>query len=177
MRRLDVSDTIHLSEFSLSDKAALLEHLADAEVTRNLLRVPHPYTEADADFWLTMQAERRQRLGRQLAWAIRNQDGHLIGAVGFRDFEVGADHATEVGYWLAKPWWGQGIMARVLDAVCRHGFEELDLERIAAGVFAGNDQSCRALEKCGFQFEGVLQRLYRKDGQLLDARMYARLKP
>lgn len=177
MTRIDVAGTYHLSDVQASDKAALLTHLADPDVTRNLLRVPHPYGEADAEAWLTMQAERRQRLGRSLSWAIRDQQGLQIGAIGFRDFDAGRDHASEIGYWLAKPWWGQGIMPQVIAAVCRYGFDALGLERIAAGVFAGNTPSCRVLEKCGFQFEGVLRRYYVKDGRLIDAHLYARLKP
>ena len=50
--RLEVADGFYLSPIVRADKAAYLEHFADPEIARNLLAIPFPYTEADADCWL-----------------------------------------------------------------------------------------------------------------------------
>jgi hypothetical protein len=50
--RLEVTDEFYLSPIVRTDKAAYLEHFADPEIARNLLGIPFPYTEADADWWL-----------------------------------------------------------------------------------------------------------------------------
>ena len=81
-----------------------------------------------------------------------------------------------VGYWLAKPLWGRGIMTAVVQRLCQHAFEEFGLVKITAHVFSHNTASARALEKCGFQEEGFLRKHFLKDGRFLDARLLALLK-
>jgi len=50
--RLEVTDEFYLSPIVRTDKVAYLEHFADPEIAHNLLAIPFPYTEADADWWL-----------------------------------------------------------------------------------------------------------------------------
>ena len=50
--RLEVTDEFYLSPIVRTDKAAYLKHFADPEIAHNLLAIPFPYTEADADWWL-----------------------------------------------------------------------------------------------------------------------------
>ena len=50
--RLEVADGFYLSPIVRADKAAYLEHFSDPEIVQNLLAIPFPYTEADADWWL-----------------------------------------------------------------------------------------------------------------------------
>ena len=91
--------------------------------------------------------------------------------------EAGLDrHRAEVGYWLAKPFWGRGIITAVVQRVCRHAFEEFGLAKITAHVFPHNPASARVLEKCGFQQEGFLRKHFLKDGQFVDARLFGLLR-
>ena len=170
-----VNDQIHLSEFHVSDRDALVAHLNDRDIYERTLRIPFPYTEADADSWLALDNKITSQQGQPVHWAIRLGEA-LIGGCGFEGIQVGKSHRAEVGYWLAKPFWGRGIMTAVVRRVCQHAFEELGLEKISAHVFAHNPASARVLEKCGFQQEGFLRKHYRKDGQLLDARLFALLR-
>jgi RimJ/RimL family protein N-acetyltransferase len=55
-------------------------------------------------------------------------------------------------------------------------FGHSDLLRLEAPVFEWNPPSMRVLEKCGFIREGVLRRSIEKDGQIIDAVLYARLR-
>ena len=91
-------------------------------------------------------------------WAIRNAEDHLIGGCGFNDFQMGKSHRAEIGYWLAKPFWGQGIMTAVVRRACQYAFEEFGLVKIIAHVNATNPASARVLEKCGFEQEGYLKK-------------------
>jgi hypothetical protein len=52
--KIVVNNQIHLSEFRPSDKPALTEHLNDYDIYDRTLRIPFPYTEADADEWLAL---------------------------------------------------------------------------------------------------------------------------
>jgi RimJ/RimL family protein N-acetyltransferase len=174
--KIVVNDQVHLSEFRSSDKPALLQHLNDPDIHDRTLRIPFPYTDAAADEWLALVARITEQQGRPVHWAIRTAEDALIGGRGFDGFRAGESHRAEVGYWLAKPYWGRGIMTAVVQRVCRHAFEEFGLVRITAHVFPHNQASARVLEKCGFQEEGLLRKHFRKDGKLLDARLFALLR-
>ena len=96
----------------------------------------------------------------------------MIGGVGFTGLESGKSHCSEIGYWLARPFWGRGIMTAVLHKAIELGFERLGLVKLTAHVFAGNVASARVLQKCGFLQEGFLRKHYLKDGKYLDAMAY-----
>ncbi len=89
---------------------------------------------------------------------------------------MGKSHRAEIGYWLAKPFWGQGIKTAVVRKVCQYAFEEFGLVKIIANVNATNPASARVLEKCGFEQEGYLRNHFLKDGQFLGVLLYARLQ-
>jgi len=119
--KLVVNDQVHLSEFRSSDKDALIAHLNDREIYDRTLRIPFPYTDASADEWLGFVAKITKQQGRPVQFAIRSADDALIGGCGFDGFQIGKSHRAEVGYWLAKPCWGLGIMTAVVQRLCRRG--------------------------------------------------------
>jgi RimJ/RimL family protein N-acetyltransferase len=174
--RIVVSNQVHLSELRPSDKPALVEHLNDRDIYDRTLRIPFPYTDATADEWLALVAKITEQQGRQAHWAIRTADEALIGCCGFSGFQAGKSHLAEVGYWLAKPYWGRGIMTAVVQRLCQHAFEEFGLSKIIAHVASHNLASARVLEKCGFQQEGILRKHFLKDGRFIDARLFGLLR-
>jgi ribosomal-protein-alanine N-acetyltransferase len=171
-----INEQVRLTEIRSSDKPALVEQLNDKEIYDRTLRIPYLYTDASADEWLALVAKTTQQQGRPVQWAIRTAEDHLIGACGFNDFQMGKSHRAEIGYWLAKPFWGQGIMTAVVRRPCQYAIEEFGLVKIIAHVNTKNPASARVLEKCGFEQEGYVKKHYFKDGQYLDARLFARLK-
>jgi RimJ/RimL family protein N-acetyltransferase len=152
-----------------SDRAALLRHVNDLAVTRNLRRVPFPYTEADADWWLGVVATDPPREG---AWAIE-VDGEFVGTIGLERGEDIEAHSVEVGYWLGRAYWGRGIVTDALRAVTAAALAEPDIARIFAPVFSWNPASMRVLEKAGYARECVLVRSGVKEGTLIDRVVYA----
>jgi ribosomal-protein-alanine N-acetyltransferase len=173
---LVVNDRIHLSELRPSDKTACLEHLSNKEIYDRTLRIPFPYTEADFETWLVIVDKTTNQHGQPVHWAIRNEADSMIGAIGFEGVDIGKSHRAEVGYWLAKPYWGQGIMTDVLRRACNHAFGAWGLVKISAHVFSFNPASARVLEKCGFEREGYLKKHHLKDGQYIDAWLYGLLR-
>ncbi len=174
--RISVNDQVHLSEFRSSDKDALVVHLNDRDIYERTLRIPFLYTEKDADEWLALVSKITQQEGRPVHFAIRSADDALIGGCGFDGFQVGKSHRAEVGYWLAKPYWGRGIMTAVVQRVCQHAFENIGLLKITAHVFTHNRASARVLEKCGFVQEGLVRKHYFKDDKFIDAKLFALLR-
>jgi [ribosomal protein S5]-alanine N-acetyltransferase len=171
-----VNNQIALSEFRPSDKPALLEYLNDRDIYDRTLRIPFPYTEADAEAFLARVAKATDQHGQPAHFAVRTGDDSMIGGCGLNDFEVGKSHRAEIGYWLAKGFWGRGIMTEVVQRLCQHAFEEFGLVKITAQVSMFNPASARVLEKCGFEQEGFLRKHFLKDGQFIDARLFALLR-
>lgn len=81
-----------------------------------------------------------------------------------------------MGYYIGEPYWGQGFGTSAVKQVCNYIFANTDIIRIFAEPFAYNTTSCRVLEKAGFQLEGILQKNAVKNGQILDMKMYAKIK-
>lgn len=174
--RLEINENFHIDEFAQTDSQALIKYLNDLDIYNNTLAIPNPYTEKDAEWWLSHVAEQTKSIGRSVNWCIRNStDGELIGGIGYNEIDLGKNHVAEIGYWLAKPFWGKGIMSAAVQAVSDFGFEEFELYRITAGVFFENKRSARVLEKAGFNLEAErLKNRYRKDGKIFDGRLYAK---
>jgi RimJ/RimL family protein N-acetyltransferase len=74
-----------------------------------------------------------------------------------------------VGYWLAKPYWGRGLMTAALRCYVRYAFDRLEVVRLTAEVFPWNEASVRVLEKVGFRQEGRFRKHRRTNGELVDA--------
>src|SRR3954466_5140630 len=97
---------LRLTDFRRSDAAALVQWLDEPEIYARTLRIPSPYTAADAEQWLDLLESEEGRRSWLIAGAIRDSDGQLIGGIGLeRRGDLPADQA-ELGYWLAKPYWG-----------------------------------------------------------------------
>lgn len=58
----------------------------------------------------------------------------------------------EIGYWIGKPYWGQGLIPEVTNELIRYCFEELNINLIWCGYYDGNEKSKRVQEKCGFAY-------------------------
>lgn len=78
----------------------------------------------------------------------------LIGSCGF----VPADDGAEIGWRLAKTFWGQDWATEAVRTVLKHGFDTLRFPRIVAAVQASNRASIRVVEKIGMRLESSFQR-------------------
>lgn len=173
---LVISAQFFISDITPDDQAAYIEHLKEKQIYDQTLAIPYPYTAEDAQWWVNHVAENTRKQGRSSQWAIRRTDGYLIGGIGFHGAEIGKTHTSELGYWLAKPYWGKGLMTEAVKKVTAFAFEEFGLVRISAHVFYFNQGSARVLEKAGFTFEGTLRKHYKKDGKIFDGKLYSLIK-
>ena len=83
-------------------------------------------------------------------------DNKAIGAIelklnGYTDMTE-RDDECELGYWLGKPFWGQGIVPEAVKEMLRHAFEEIGMTTVWVGYYEGNAKSKRVQEKCGFRY-------------------------
>ena len=89
------------------------------------------------------------------------EDGKPIGSVGFHRNDLAEqDDEYELGYWIGKPFWGQGLIPEASREMLRYAFEDLGMNRIWCGYYDGNEKSRRVQEKLGFVYhhttEGLL---------------------
>lgn len=63
--------------------------------------------------------------------------------------------ATELGYWIGKPYWGRGLIPEASRALICHAFEDLGVQRLWCVCDDSNDKSKRVMEKCGFVFDRI----------------------
>ncbi len=132
---------------------------------------PHPYTQSDADRWLTVA--NKYDPPRNFAVVV---GGSAAGGVGLVLREDVYRRSAEIGYWLGEPFWGRGIMTAAVRATVAYAFENFDICRLYAGVFGGNVASTRVLEKAGFTFEARLRQTITKGGRTRDELVYAMLR-
>lgn len=59
---------------------------------------------------------------------------------------------AEIGYWIGKPYWGQGLIPEAVRALLSRCFNDLTLDAVWCGHYEGNSKSKRVCEKCGFKF-------------------------
>ncbi|MBO7748138.1 GNAT family N-acetyltransferase [Paenibacillus sp. MWE-103] len=64
---------------------------------------------------------------------------------------------AELGFDLAKPHWGKGLMREALKPVIAFGFERMGLDRIEATVDPKNKRSLALLNKLNFELAPALR--------------------
>lgn len=155
----------------MSDAQDLALAINDKAILNNLRDgLPYPYTQRDAETFIQGVLDAPQ--GSQYAFAIQ-LEGRAIGSIGlFRQSNIHA-RTAELGYYIARPHWGKGIMTRAVQEACGYVLDNTDIIRIFAEPFARNLPSCRVLEKAGFVCEGTLRKNAVKNGEILDMKMYA----
>ena len=82
------------------------------------------------------------------------ENGKPIGSIGFHRNDLAeADDEYELGYWIGKPFWGQGYIPEASREMLRYAFEDLKMNRIWCGYYDGNEKSRRVQEKLGFVYQ------------------------
>jgi len=164
----------YIREWTLDDTLDLVKAINNKNVQDNLRDgLPFPYTEKDAGEYIhrTLCAP----ADSAYSWAI-HENNRAIGSIGiFRKDNIHC-RTCEMGYYLAEPYWGRGIVTNAVKEACDFVFTHTDIVRIFAEPFSHNTASCRVLEKAGFVLEGVLKKNALKNGKILDMCMYALVK-
>src|SRR5581483_6580897 len=128
----------------LEDAKAVALLANDKRIAENTRRIPHPYSRADADDFISAV----NIPGGEVTYLITKPNGVIIGACGIAN----QDGLPDVGYWLGVKYWGQGYATEAVRALIDFAFTELGHELLQAGARVTNPASRRILEKCGFQW-------------------------
>ncbi len=165
---------ILLRPWRMEDAGEIWHYANNRKVAENLRDVfPFPYAEQDAADFIEscIKGEGKGQLCRAIC-----VDGKPVGSIAVCLGQDVYRRSAELGYWLAEPFWGKGIMSQAVAQICREAFERFDIVRIYAEPYAHNQESRRVLEKAGFVLEGILRQSVYKNGQMHDSCIYALVK-
>ena len=161
---------ITLRNFNEGDTSLLLSILNDQEVVKYLSsKIPAPYAPEDALWWISTGS----KIG--IIKAIEF-NGSLVGCIGAEKGEFEYQRSAEIGYWLAKDSWRQGIATQAINELIQFVFETTDIVRLFASVFSQNTGSMRVLSKCGFELEAVHKKAIYKNDEFYNNHIFSILK-
>jgi ribosomal-protein-alanine N-acetyltransferase len=155
-----------------SDAAALGRILRDREVTRTL---PVHVRRETGEQWARRVLARERKGDGATFVIIPPGSTEAIGQVRLFNRMV-TEQRAELGYWLRRDHWGQGVATEAARWACAFGFRSMALHRIEAAVVTGNPASRRVLEKLGFRYEGVSRQAARDSGGWSDAWRFGLLR-
>ena len=144
---------LHLRRPTPTDAADVFEYASDPEVTRYLAFPTHRSIEDSKAFLRSLPPPGPD--SERFAWAITLAGAdRLIGVVEIRIRATRAD----LGYVLARPWWGHGYMTEAVRPIVEWAREQGAIHRVWATCDVENRASARVMEKVGMQREGVLRK-------------------
>ncbi len=151
-----LSDELSLTLLERHHAAALFRLVQE---NRNHLRRWFPWVDATRSvedtlaFICSTQRQFADNNGIQTAILFR---GEMVGVIGQRQIDW-ANRSTSLGYWLAEPFQGRGIMSACCGAYMTYTLGTLGLNRVEIRAAVENSRSRGIPERLGFQFEGVIR--------------------
>ncbi len=159
-------ELIRLRAIEPADAERAHAWINDREVTRFILGGRYPVSLADEQAWATEAA--RGNAFQDSRLAIETKDGVHIGNCGLHR-AVPEDRSAELGIMIGdKDYWSKGYGTDTVRTLCRFGFQQMNLHRIALGVLEFNDRGIACYKKCGFVEEGRFRQNFYIDGRYWD---------
>jgi ribosomal-protein-alanine N-acetyltransferase len=152
------------------------------EVSRDFLEPWEPTWPKDA---LTRSAYRRRLRHYGEQWrngsgysffVVRRSDAALLGGLTLSNVRRGITQSGSLGYWIGKPYAGQGVMTEAVRSALCFCFDNLTLHRVEAACLPTNIASRRLLDKCGFREEGYATKYLKINGEWADHVLFALLR-
>jgi RimJ/RimL family protein N-acetyltransferase len=152
MRNEIETERLVLRQTKQSDAAAFSKLVSDFDIARMTGSIAYPYPVLSAEFKImTFHSAKRRGLAHPYAITLKTDD-KLIGIADL--FKRSEDALWEIGYWIGRPFWGQGYITEACSALLCEADETLGRADRIAGVFTDNPGSARVLEKLGFERSG-----------------------
>ena len=139
------------------DAESLYKYASDPEVGPKAGWPPHTSVEDSRQII-------RQVLSVPETYAVcLKESGEAVGSVGLKmgdatDMTDRADEC-ELGYWIGRPFWGQGLIPEASRELLRHAFEDLNMQAVWCGYYDGNTKSRRVQDKLGFVYHHTTEGL------------------
>ncbi|MEE4086298.1 GNAT family protein [Pseudomonas viridiflava] len=156
------------------EQATTLAHLADDPVIAAMTgMLPSPYTLAHATAFIAEGAEQFAN-HKALCLGVHLGTEELIGVVSMR---LAMPHRSAwLGYWTGAPYRNKGYMREAAQGLLDHGFNVMNLNRIAGQCFSDNLASAKVLQACGLAYEGQMKEVFLKNGAFKDMLLFGLLR-
>ena len=152
------------------DAETIVRLAGERAVAEMTARIPHPLPRAEVDaFLLDVRRRNSDGTGLTLALSRRADPAGLIGLVGL---DEGAEGVPELGYWLGRPHWGQGLMSEAAHALVEAYFAYAGGAALQASARTENAASRRVLAACGFRHVGRARRSFPARGAACAVDLY-----
>lgn len=150
MRRLETERLI-LRPWQETDAQALFKYAKDPDIGPIAGWSPHTSVENSLEIIRTVFA------AQEIYAVVLKETDEPVGSVGimFANSLHSAEmknSEAEIGYWIGKPYWGQGLIPEAVKALLSRSFNELGLDAVWCGYYDGNLKSKRVCEKSGFKY-------------------------
>ena len=168
-----------LRQIHPEDAKSLVEQINNLEISKWLLKVPHPYTLKDARWFINHVAKKvKKKPGEDydLAVQIKRKPG-VIGGMGI--YHIDKDQGTaHLGYWIGQDHWRQGYAKEGVQELMQYAFDRLRLRRLIIPAFAGNEGSNGLAKSLGFTYEGRLRKeaVCKATGKIHDENIWGLLR-
>jgi [ribosomal protein S5]-alanine N-acetyltransferase len=157
-----------------ADIPALLAIFGDPEVTRYWGFTTLPDLAAAEALLADIHQQFHHRA--MFEWGVERIDtSEVVGVCSLSGLDA-ANRRAEIGFALARPYWGLGYMSECLPVLLRFAFTDLALHRVIADADPRNERSIRLLERLGFQREGYFREHWLVQGEAQDAALFGLLR-
>lgn len=167
------TERLLLRRFSVDDAADVFHHARDPDVARLTSWDPHQSIEDTRRFLDWAEERYAESIGAPWAMVLR-ETGEVVGAFGLT--VIWPHLRGEIGYWIGRRYWRRGLTTEAGQAILRHVFDDLELNRVEARCEVENDASERVMQKLGMTFEGVLRQQIYSKGRFHDMKLYSLLR-
>jgi [ribosomal protein S5]-alanine N-acetyltransferase len=158
-----------LRPWTIDDLPSLVKHANNAKIAKNMTDgFPHPYSEENGKNFIAFATK-----DDPIHIFAIDINGEAVGGIGIHPQSDIHRKNAELGYWLAEPFWGKGIIPQAIAQIIDFAFQTYDITRIYARPYGSNQASQRVLEKTGFKLEARLEKTIFKNGEFLDELIYA----
>ena len=136
--------------WTAEDRPAFTAMASDPEVMR-YVHGGKPYAEEEIDEFLTRQARQLAEHGVCMGAVVDKSSGQIVGVAGTQP--LGQTGDLEIGWWLAREFWGRGYATEAGAAAMHHVLETLARPRVVAVIDPGNDASVRVVTRLGMTYD------------------------
>ncbi|MGD1848964.1 MAG: GNAT family N-acetyltransferase [Salibacteraceae bacterium] len=158
-----------LRPWKTADLDSLVKYANNWEIAKNMTDgFPHPYTRQAGERFIEKASQ-----GSPITIFAIDIAGEAVGGIGIHPQTDIHRQNAELGYWLAEPFWGQGIISKAIGEMVDFAFSTLNINRVFARPFGTNVASQKVLEKNGFTLEGRFVEVLIKNGELNNELVYA----
>lgn len=158
-----------LRPWKISDLDSLVKYANNKDIAKYMTdKFPFPYAESNGRAFIEFATK-----DDPIHIFAIDIDGQAVGGIGIHPQDDIRRKNAELGYWLAEPFWGKGIISSAIKQIIDFAFETYDIDRVFACPFGTNIASQKVLEKNHFILEGRIEKSLIKNGELEDELIYA----